>query len=454
MANSIQPVATSRPILRWTRPFQSFARTQSAGGIVLLAATIAALLWANSSFTHAYESLLDIPITMGFGPYKVADSLHLWINDGLMSIFFLLVGLEIKREVLIGELSTFRKAALPIIAALGGVLLPAAIYYSLNHRLDTAHGWGVPMATDIAFVLGVVAALGNRVPIGLKIFVTALSIADDLAAVVVIAFFYSHTLYWHYLAAGILFLLVGALANYAGVTRISVYLIIGVMAWYCLLQSGVHATLTGFLVALIIPARRYMSVDDFAAQAAKELAILKQATEESSGHQRPPEQAVFGHLNFTLQLVESPLVRLEHTLQPWVGFVILPLFALTNAGIHLSGIVPKDLLHPMVLGIFLGLFIGKPIGITLFAWLAVQCRIATLPEDVTWRHLHAASWLCGIGFTLSIFIAAQAFHTSREDLLAKMGILIGSIAAACVGVFLLKYTTRQTAKKASTQPPG
>lgn len=448
MANSILPIAPSRPILRWTRPFHRFAQIQSAGGMVLLAATFGALIWANSSYYHAYESLLDLPITVGFSKYIVADSLHLWINDGLMSIFFLLVGLEIKREMLVGELSSFRKAALPIFGALGGVILPAAIYYSMNRHLDTSHGWGIPMATDIAFLLGILAVLGNAVPIGLKVFLTALSIVDDIAAVIVIAFFYSDTFHLHYLLAAIFFLLVGAFANYAGVTRISVYLVIGLAVWYCMLQSGVHATLTGFLLALVIPAQRYMSVDEFTAQTKKELAALEHnhQAEDPVSHSTH-EHAFLGQLSVTLQLVESPLARLEHALQPWVSFCIVPLFALTNAGVHLSGFVTKDLLHPTVLGVFIGLLIGKPLGITLFSWISVKLHIGTLPEDMTWGILHASSWLCGVGFTMSIFIAAQAFNFPREDMLAKIGILLGSGAAACIGVLLLKLSLRKNSQQ-------
>ncbi|HEX4022551.1 MAG TPA: Na+/H+ antiporter NhaA [Acidobacteriaceae bacterium] len=453
MANSTQSAAASRPVLRWTRIFQRFARIQSAGGIVLLAATIAALLWANSSFSHSYESLLDLPVTIGFGKYIVADTLHLWINDGLMSLFFLLVGLEIKREMLIGELSSFKKAALPICGAMGGVILPAAIYYILNRHLDTAHGWGVPMATDIAFLLGILAVLGSKVPIGLKVFLTALSIVDDIAAVIVIAFFYSATIHLHYLFAALFFLALAILANYTGVTSISIYIGIGVIVWYCMLQSGVHATITGFLIALIIPARRYLSIEEFTERTRKELDVLESINDsENITSSKVSKHNALDHLNVTLQLVESPLARLEHGLQPWVSFCIVPLFALTNAGVHLKGFASSDVFHPLVLGIVLGLFIGKPIGITLFSWLTVKLHIGSLPEDMTWRHLHAASWLCGIGFTMSIFIAAQAFDTPRETTLAKISILAGSAAAACVGVLFMQQSIRSTKTEPSTQP--
>lgn len=441
MSSKRIPVA-HRPIARWTSPFLRFAQIESAGGMVLLACSITAIVWANSSGADFYASLLHIPITIGFGDLQLSESLHYWINDGLMAAFFLFAGLEIKHELLVGELSSLKLAALPVFAAIGGVIFPACIYAALNHHRPTAGGWGIPMATDIAFALGILALSGSRAPVGLKVFLTALAIVDDIAAVLVIAFFYSTRIHWIMLGAAFVFLAVGALANRVGVTYISVYLALGVAAWYCMLRSGVHATLAGILLAFIIPASRYMDTAEFLRVAREDLKAVEIAGSAGSAGSPHAARAAFIHLQMQSHLVESPLLRLERALQPWVSFFIVPLFALTNAGVRLGGIRPADLSDRAALGIFFGLLLGKPIGILLFSWLVVQFRVAHLPDGVTWKHMHAVSWLGGIGFTMSLFIAALAFGTGREDMLSKVGILSASALAAIAGSTLLHFCHR------------
>ncbi|MGC1784382.1 MAG: Na+/H+ antiporter NhaA [Acidobacteriaceae bacterium] len=431
------PVAR-RPMVRWTRPFLRFAEIESAGGLVLLACTVIALVWANSSAADFYAGLLHLPITIGISHFYVAEDLHFWINDGLMAVFFLFAGLEIKHEMLVGELSSFKLAALPVFAAIGGVVFPAGIYIALNHGRPTAGGWGIPMATDIAFALGILAISGSRAPVGLKVFLTALAIVDDIAAVLVIAFFYSSAVHWHMLLAAFGFLAIGVVANRVGVTYVSVYLLIGLGVWYCMLRSGVHATIAGVLVALIVPSSRYLEIPEFLQRAREDLLSLEQAASARPGYSTQTGRAAFLHLQMQAHLVEAPLLRLESALEPWVSFFIMPLFALTNAGIRLSGIHGSDFADPAMHGIFLGLLFGKPLGILLFSWLTVRFGIAHLPEGVTWKHMHAVGWLGGIGFTMSLFISALAFGTGEEDMLAKVGILSASALAAIVGSILLR----------------
>jgi Na+:H+ antiporter, NhaA family len=416
-----------------------FAQIESAGGIVLLVCTAAALVWANSSAADFYAGLLHLPITVGIGKVSVSEDLRYWINDGLMAIFFLFAGLEIKYEMLVGELSSFKLAALPVFAAIGGVIFPACIYIALNHGRPTAGGWGIPMATDIAFALGILAISGSRAPVGLKVFLTALAIVDDIAAVLVIAFFYSSAIHWHMLLAAFACVLVGAIANRIGVTYVSIYLLIGLGVWYFMARSGVHATIAGVLVALIVPSSRYLETPEFLQRARQDLATVEQVVLGNPGHSTRESRAAFLHLQMQAHLVEAPLLRLERALEPWVSFFIMPLFALTNAGIRLGGIHRGDLADPAMHGIFFGLLFGKPLGILLFSWLAVRFGIAHLPENVTWRHMHAVGWLGGIGFTMSLFISALAFGAGKEDMLAKVGILSASALAAIVGSVLLRF---------------
>lgn len=445
MSRKSIPVA-HRPIVRWTRPFLRFAQIESAGGIALVACSLAAIIWANSSAANFYAGLLHLPITIGFGNLRLAEDLHTWINDGLMAIFFLFAGLEIKHELLVGELSSFKLAALPVFAALGGVLFPACIYIALNHGLPTADGWGIPMATDIAFALGILALSGSRAPVGLKVFLTALAIVDDIAAVLVIAFFYSQQIHWKMLLLAFAFLGVAAIANWVGVTRVSVYLAIGLGVWYCMLRSGVHATLAGILLAFVIPASRYIETPEFLRRARQDLERLEHSAAASPTPSTHSARAAFLSLQMQAHLLEAPLTRLERGLEPWVNFFIIPLFALTNAGIRLSGIARHDFADPALHGIFFGLLFGKPIGIMLFSWLVVRFRMGQLPDGVTWRHMHAVSWLGGIGFTMSLFIAALAFGSGHEDLMSKVGILSASVLAAIIGSLLLRFGCRVPAK--------
>lgn len=408
--------------------------------MVLVACAIVAILWANSAWGDFYATLLHVPITVGFSSFHLSEDLHYWINDGLMAVFFLFVGLEIKHELLVGELSSVRLAALPVLAAIGGVIFPACIYATLNHNRPTAGGWGIPMATDIAFALGILTLSGSRVPVGLKVFLTALAIVDDIAAVLVIGIFYSTSIHWNMLLAAFIFLAIGGVANRLGVAHVSVYLAIGIAVWYCMLRSGVHPTLAGIMVAFIIPANRYLGTSEFLSSARDDLQAVEQA---SHGQASGAAREAFLHMQMQAHLVEAPLLRLERSLEPWVSFFIMPLFALTNAGVRLGGIHSYDLYDPAVHGIFFGLLLGKPIGIMLFSWLAVRFGIAHLPEGVGWKHLHAAAWLAGIGFTMSLFISALAFGAGHEDMLAKIGILSASAMAAILGTLLLRLCPKQ-----------
>ncbi len=391
-----------RPVM--LRPFQRFAHTESAGGIVLLVCAAVALLWANSPWGDSYFHLWETNIGIRVGWHALDMSLHHWINDGLMAVFFFVVGLEIKREMLVGELSTPRQAALPIAGALGGMIVPALIYAALNAGGPGSAGWGIPMATDIAFALGVLALLGPRVPVGLKVFLTALAIADDLGAVMVIALFYTSGLAYYSLlvGAGILAALIGL--NVLGVRRPAPYLALGVLLWLAFLKSGVHATVAGVVLAMTIPARA--RVDE----------------EESLD-------------------VESPLFTMERSLHGPVAFFIMPLFALANAGVAVGGLL-DSLSLPVTSGVVLGLVFGKPIGITFFSWMAVRFGLATLPAQTSWRALHGVSWLGGIGFTMSLFIAGLAFTDANLLDSAKLGILGASLVAGMAGWVMLKSGTR------------
>ncbi len=427
------------PVERIVRPFQDFADKQSSGGILLIAATMVALAWANSPWSESYAALWHTKLTVGIGDFSISKDLTHWINDGLMAIFFLVVGLEIKREVLVGELSSVRDAALPVAAAVGGAVVPALIYLAINAGTEGSAGWGIPMATDIAFALGVLALLGERAPVTLKVFLTALAIVDDIVAVLVIAFFYTSEISWDALGVGAAFLAGLVVANLLGVDRTLVYAVLGVGLWLCFLLSGVHATIAGVLLALTVPASSFINPAAFLERSRYILDRFEQA-EEKGEHVLANEerQAALHALNHAAYKLEPPLHELEHTLHPWVVFAIMPLFALANAGVQLGGSIADALTSPVALGIVAGLIVGKQLGITLFAWLAVKSGVSELPEGIRWRHVYGAGWLAGIGFTMSLFISDLAFSDGWLVDAAKLGILVASLIAGVVGWAILR----------------
>ena len=378
----------------------AFMRHESASGVVLLGAAVLALILQNSAAAWLYDGLLGTPVTVGVGALMIDKPLLLWINDGLMAVFFFLVGLEIKRELMVGELSTAKQAALPVIAAAGGMIVPALIYSSINWTDDIAlHGWAIPAATDIAFAVGVLALLGSRVPTSLKVFLLALAIIDDLGAIIIIAFFY--TAHLSLAALGLAAVGVAALAilNSRGVTRIAPYALVGLFIWLCVLKSGVHATLSGVVTALAVP-----------------LTVGRGET-------------------------QSTLERLEESLHPWVAFGVLPLFAFGNAGVSLAGMTLAKVVSAIPMGIALGLFLGKPIGIFACSFAAIRLKLAGKPEGATWPQLFGVAILGGIGFTMSLFIGMLAFTGPERAADIRIGVLLGSIASAIVGFLVLRAVT-------------
>jgi NhaA family Na+:H+ antiporter len=422
-----------------TSPFQEFFRTEAATGALLVFCAAAALGIANSSWADAYRRLWATPIALVGDDHTLSLTLHQWINDGLMAVFFLLVGLEIKREALAGELASWRQAALPIAAAIGGMIVPASIYVMANGGGLEARGWAIPMATDIAFALGALALVAPRAPSGLKIFLAALAIVDDIGAVLVIALFYTGAIEWRSLAmAGLLLVLLMAL-NTLRVQRLTPYLVLGVALWYFLHESGMHAAIAGVLLAFAIPTRTRINASEFSAKAR---GLLDYFDRTETGDllvltSKGQQDAIIG-LERASEGVTAPLLRLEHALHGFSAFVVMPLFALANAGVGLS----ESSGGRVTLALILGLAIGKPLGITVAAWAAVRLRLAVLPEGVSWTALHGCAWLCGIGFTMSVFIATLAFGGTNVLDSAKLGILGGSILAGMIGAAVVRRGTR------------
>ncbi len=406
-------------------PFQEFTSGESASGLLLIAMALVAFVWANSPLAGGYVRLQETVVGVSAGGWGLAKPLILWVNDGLMAIFFFVVGLEIKRELKVGELSDKRSAALAVAGALGGMVVPALIYAGLNAGGEGLRGWGVPMATDIAFALGVLALLGNRVPPALKVFLTALAIVDDLGAVLVIAVFYTEGVDVAMLAAAAAVLAAAFAYGRISGRNTGVFAVLGVVLWYLVLKSGVHATVAGVLLAFAVPMRRSIGVDTIRGELARGL---------EKGTFEEHETAV-NRLEDLLEGSQSPLHRIEHHLHPWVAFAIMPVFALFNAGVSLAGV--SGFADPVTVGVVAGLVLGKPVGIVLLAWAAVALGVATLPAGVRWRHVVGAGLLGGIGFTMSLFIAALAFTGSPLLGAAKIGILAASVAAAVLGSLVL-----------------
>lgn len=426
--------------------FQRFTRLQASGGILLLLTTIVALAWANSAWEHSYFELWETNLAITLGQFSLSMHLLEWVNDGLMVIFFFVVGLEIKRELTVGELASPKRAALPVVAAIGGMLVPALIYTAFNAGTEAQAGWAIPMATDIAFTLGILTILGHRVPLALKVFFTALAIADDLGAVLVLAIFYSHGIVWTSLAVGAVILLALIVLNRAGVRRPLPYGLLGIGLWLAFLQSGVHPTIAGVLLALTIPARTSVRSQAFLAQC---MAVLGGIEAETSASEEEVtlsdrQQAAAHTLEAIAERMQTPLQRMEHSVTPFATYFVLPVFALANAGVALRGNIFDAVTSPVGLGIVVGLVLGKPLGLTLFSWLAIRLGLANLPARTTWPQLFSATWLAGIGFTMSLFIANSAFLDSPEMLsTSKISILFASLLAAIIGFALMTLTTSE-----------
>ena len=383
---------------------QEFIKLETSGGVVLMIAAIFAMIIANTPLSANYDLILGTYIKVGIGNFEIAKPAILWINDGLMAIFFFLVGLEIKREVLAGELSSFDKAILPIMAAIGGMAVPGIIFAIINWGTpENLNGWAIPTATDIAFALGILALIGSRVPISLKIFLLAIAIIDDLGAIVIIAIFYTSELSLSALSFSVIGFAAAVALNRMGVQRTAPYLLVGIVMWVFVLKSGVHATLAGVLIAFTIP--------------------LKTKNED-----------------------EALLYKMEHGLHPWVAFLILPVFAFANAGVNFTGIGIDDLLQPLTLGIAVGLFLGKQIGVFLATWIGVKSGIARLPENVSWKHVYGVACLTGVGFTMSLFIGSLAFTTADVMNSVRLGVVLGSVLSGIIGYLLLKSAAHHSAQ--------
>jgi NhaA family Na+:H+ antiporter len=429
----------------FSRAFLEFLHAETSGGIVMLAATALALIIANSPMGDAYREMWATYAGLVFGDWALKLSLAHWINDGLMAIFFFLVGLEIKRELLFGELNSFRRAALPVVAALGGAIIPAAIFVAFNRDGAYLDGWAIPMATDIAFAVTILALLGSRAPLWLKSFITALAIADDIMAVLVIAVFYTsaldlNALTWAAVVVG------GLLAlNLSAVQKPAPYVFLAVLLWYFVLLSGIHATIAGVVAAAFVPASlRKIGRKQEAVDISQSVKVLLDSIEvvEPGAEEWEEVDAREAALEEIVEDATSsiaPLYALEHAIHPWSAFVVLPVFAFANAGVEIPfATLLSSLTHPLTLGVALGLFVGKQVGITAFAWVAIRLGLGELPHGALWRQIWGGALLAGIGFTMSIFIASLAFTDYAVLDNAKIGIIVGSLASAVAGIIVLR----------------
>lgn len=421
-------------------PFQRFASVETSSGIALFIATLAGLAWANSPLAWSYQVLFHTNISIGIAGRTLEHSIHFWINDGLMSIFFFLVGLEIKREILVGELSSSRKAVLPAAAAVGGMVVPAGFYIILNHGTSAVSGWAIPMATDIAFVVGALALVGRGLPVFLPVFLVSLAIFDDLGAVVVIALFYGGDLYPHFLALAGLVLVTLVCLNVLGFRWPLPYMFLGILLWVCTYLSGVHPTIAGVLLAMSVPARSGWNTSRFVEVARAALhRFVPEGNRPYSLRLSEKNQAVVVELEELLERVEPPLQRIERTLHPYVSFGVMPLFALANCGIPIDGSVLRDSVSNLPsLGILLGLFAGKQVGVFGATWLLIRSGIGVMPAGMSWKHLYGGALLCGIGFTMSLFIASLSFTNQQLHEAAKMTILLASMASGLSGILVLR----------------
>jgi NhaA family Na+:H+ antiporter len=435
-----KPIAArSTVVRRLLTPVQELIQTESASGVVLIAAALLAFAWANSPWSASYFGLLEIPLGLGAGAWQLEKPLILWVNDLLMAIFFFLIGLEIKREVLVGELAGWRRASLPIAAALGGMVVPALIYVAFNAGTPELRGWGVPMATDIAFALGILALLGDRVSLALQVFLLALAIDDDLGAVLVIALFYTESVDFGML--GLSFAAWGAALVYGryGGARPLAFALIGAVMWYFMLKSGVHATIAGVLMALAVPMRHQLPPQELQQE-------LRRLTAQGGGFEQV--EVVIEHVEDVLARAHSPLHDIEHALAPYVSFLIMPVFAFCNAGVALGG-GTAGLVGPVTLGAAFGLLLGKPIGVAGCAWLAVKGGLTRLPEGASWPGIVGVGLLSGIGFTMSLFIASLAFGPTVQLDQAKIGVLAASVVAAIAGLLFLSRALPRASRPAA-----
>jgi len=417
-----------------------FVQSETSGSVLLFGATVVALVWANSPWSASYFALWKLPLQIGRRPLLSMD-LHHWIDDGLMVLFFLVVGLEIKREIVKGELSSFRQAALPIMAALGGMIIPAILYFTLNRSGPGARGWGIPMATDIGFAMGVLALLGKRIPSSLRVFMLALAIVDDVGAILVIAFFYTPKISLSALAVagGLLALLVVISVRRAPV---SVYAVVGFFFWAAVLSSGVHATIAGVILGLIAPIKPKFRPEELAESAEP---LLRNFRAQISSQEKSSAEATLSALDQLLRGTDSIAERLERSVHPWVCYLVLPLFALASAGVNLSTEKLKlAIASPIALGILLGLVLGKAVGITAFSFLAVQSKIAGMTEGLTWPGIAGVGILAGVGFTVALFISSLSFADDALVATAKVAVLVASLAAGLIGYFYLRFALRDT----------
>ncbi len=421
-------------------PFQRFLKVEASGGILLLFFTVIALLWANSSLSEYYHHFWEKKLVIGFGDFILSKSLHHWINDGLMAIFFFFVGLEIKRELVAGELSSAKQASLPIAAALGGMIFPALIFIFVNRNPSTETGWGIPMATDIAFSLGVLSLLGKRVPLSLKVFLVAFAIVDDIGAVMVIALFYSAVINWIYLIIGLALYLLLILFNRMDLRYIPAYMVVGWVIWFMFLNSGIHPTIAGVLIAFSIPMNRKIDVGTFRDRMDNNLEVFCPAGCSDKITLTKEQLASIDNMEEELVRVQSPVQSLEHTLHYFVTFIVMPLFALANAGVIIKATGITSIFSSLSGTIELSLILGKVLGIFLFTWLSVKLGIGILPGKVKWVHIIGLGLLGGMGFTMSLFIANLAFTNVMFLNPAKIGILTGSLLAGVLGYIVLNLT--------------
>ena len=433
----------SSPVATLLGPFQRFFKVEAASGILLLICTAIAMVMANSSLSDIYNSMVNRELSVQVGSvFILSKPLILWINDGLMAIFFFVVGLEIKREILVGELSTFRQAALPIFAAIGGMVIPASVFIILHGNNPGSEGWGIPMATDIAFSLGILSLLGKRVPLALKVFLAAFAIVDDMGAVMVIAAFYSESVGWEYLLiAGALFVML-AMAIRAGMRSNGIFLVVSIFIWYYFLKSGLHPTVAGVALALIVPARRSIKLNVFNRVMQSSLKPFEGSDSEEKLMLNKEQLEALDNLEVYYGKVHSPLQYMEHRLHGFTSYVVMPVFAIANAGVLLSAAPGEAVVGPLSINIALALVLGKVLGILIFAWLGIRLKLTALPEGTRWVHMVGLGLLGGIGFTMSMFISSLAYGDAGLLNHAKIGILLGSLVAGVGGYLVLRYTLK------------